>query len=70
MALHAKAHRLLDLINGAGSLNDLAIPSGNRLEPLKGNRKGFHSIRINDHYRIVFRWTGADAEEVEIIDYH
>ena len=70
IVLHLKAHRLLDLINGAASLNDLAIPPGNRLEPLKGDRKGFHSIRINDQYRIVFRWLGADAEEVEIVDYH
>lgn len=70
MELHAKAHRLLDLINGSASLDDLAVPPGNRLEALKGDRKGFHSIRINDQYRIVFRWSGTDAVEVEVIDYH
>lgn len=70
MELYAKARRLLDLINGVGSLGDLAVPPGNRLEALKGDKKGFHSIRINDQYRIVFRWSGTDATEVEIIDYH
>ena len=68
--LHAKACRLLDLINGAAQLSDLAVPPGNRLEPLKGDRKGFHSIRVNDQYRIVFRWVDGDAEDVEVLDYH
>jgi proteic killer suppression protein len=68
--LHAKARRLLDLINTAGRLEDLKIPPGNRLEALKGNYKGFHSIRINDQWRIVFRWVNGDAEDVEILDYH
>ncbi len=68
--LNTKAPRLLDLINGAGDLQDLAVPPGNRLEPLKGDKRGLHSIRINDQYRIVFRWLGTDAEEVEITDYH
>jgi len=68
--LHEKASRLLDLINGAGNLDDLRVPPGNRLEPLKGDRKGFHSIRINDQWRIVFQWKNEDAEKVEIVDYH
>ena len=54
----------------AGSLNDLRIPPGNKLEALSGNRAGQHSIRINDRYRICFTWTAAGPEEVEIVDYH
>ncbi len=54
----------------AASLNDLSIPPGNRLEALVGDRKGQHSIRINDRYRICFTWTAAGPEEVEIVDYH
>jgi proteic killer suppression protein len=57
-------------LNNAGALRDLALPSGNRLEALKGSLVGRHSIRINDQRRIVFRWTGAGPEGVEIIDYH
>ena len=70
MELHPKARRLLDLLDGAGRLDDLRIPPGNRLEALKGVLKGLHSIRINDQWRIVFRWVNGDAEEVRIIDYH
>ena len=51
-------------------LDDLRVPPGNRLEALTGDRKGQHSIRINDQFRICFRWTKAGAEDVEIIDYH
>ena len=54
----------------AASLNDLSIPPGNKLEALVGDRKGQHSIRINDRYRICFRWTPAGPEDVEIVDYH
>ena len=54
----------------AASLNDLSIPPGNRLEALVGDRKGQHSIRINDRCRICFTWTAAGPEEVEIVDYH
>lgn len=54
----------------AESLDDLRIPPGNRLEPLKGNRLGQHSIRINDQFRVCFIWTSAGAENVEICDYH
>lgn len=54
----------------AMSLNDLRVPPGNRLEALKGDRAGQHSIRINDQHRICFRWTTAGPEDVEIVDYH
>lgn len=62
--------RKLDYLNAAHNLNDLKIPPGNRLEALKGNYEGKHSIRINDQYRIVFRFEGSDAYDVEITDYH
>jgi proteic killer suppression protein len=64
------AHRKLDMINAAHELIDLRIPPGNRLEKLKGKWKEFHSIRINDQFRIVFKWSQGVADEVEIIDYH
>ena len=60
----------LEILNAAVSLNSLRIPPGNRLEQLKGNRKGQHSIRINDQWRIVFRWENGQALDVEIMDYH
>jgi len=60
----------LDLINAAQSLEDLKSPPGNRLELLKGNLAGFHSIRINNQWRIVFRWQDSNAQDVQIIDYH
>lgn len=58
------------MLNNAQNLNDLLIPPGNRLEVLKGKRKGQHSIRINDQWRVCFRWSDGDAHEVEIVDYH
>ncbi len=64
------AARKLDMINAAHLLQDLLVPPGNRLESLKGDLKGFHSIRINDQYRIVFKWLNNNAESVEILDYH
>ncbi len=64
------ARRKLDQLNAALSLYDIKIPLGNRLEALKGERKGQHSIRINDQYRICFIWTPQGASEVEIVDYH
>jgi toxin HigB-1 len=65
------ALRKLLLLNAATSINDLRVPPGNRLEKLAGNRKGQHSIRINDQWRICFIWTdGNDADQVEIVDYH
>ena len=64
------ARRKLDQINRVRDLRDLAIPPGNRLERLRGNRLEQHSIRINDQWRICFRWEAADVHEVEIVDYH
>jgi proteic killer suppression protein len=61
--------RLL-LLDTARSLNDLASIRGNRLEAMKGDRKGQYSIRINDQWRICFQWDGQDAQDVEIVDYH
>jgi proteic killer suppression protein len=58
------------MLNEAMNLNDLRIPPANRLEALSGNRSGLHSIRINQQWRICFRWEGGDALEVQIIDYH
>ena len=64
------ARRKLRMLNNAKSLNDLRIPPANRLEALKGDRKGQHSIRINDQWRICFVWRDGNAGEVEITDYH
>lgn len=64
------AGRKLDQLDSAETLNDLKIPLANRLEALKGNRKGQHSIRINDKYRICFVWKDNVPEAVEIVDYH
>ena len=68
--LHRKARRQLDLLNAETRVEDLKIPPGNQLEALKGTLKGFHSIRINDQWRIIFRWLDGNAEDVKIIDYH
>jgi proteic killer suppression protein len=62
--------RKLRLINVAGRLEDLRVPPGNRLEALKGDRRGQHAIRINDQWRVCFRWVDGGAEDVEIVDYH
>ena len=64
------AARKLKLLNDAAELNDLRIPPANRLEALKGERQGQHSIRINDQWRLCFRWQNGNAAEVEIVDYH
>ena len=64
------ARRKLRQIEIAGRLEDLRVPPGNRLEVLKGNRAGQYSIRINDQWRVCFRWTEVGAEDVEIVDYH
>ena len=64
------ARRKLDILDYADSLSDLASPPGNRLEALKGNLAGFHSIRVNDQWRVIFRWTEAGPEAVDICDYH
>ena len=65
-----QALRKLLLIDAAENIDDLRIPPGNRLERLKGNRKGQYSIRINDQWRICFKWSSGHASEVEIVDYH
>ena len=62
--------RKLGHVDAAVQLVDLRLPPGNRLERLKGNRTGQHSIRVNDQWRICFRWSGNDAYDVEIVDYH
>ena len=64
------ALRKLDMINAAQALPDLASPPGNHLEALRANLKGSHSIRINDQWRVVFRWTDGKAHDVRITDYH
>ncbi len=64
------AFRKLDQIDSATAINDLRIPPGNRLEALKAERAGQHSIRINDQYRVCFVWTKVGAANVEIVDYH
>ena len=64
------ANRKLTQIQNARDLNDLRIPPGNRLEALSGSRKGQHSMRINDQWRVCFRWQDGDAHDVEIVDYH
>ena len=69
-SIERSARRKLFLLHRAMSLQDLRVPPGNRLEALKGERKGEHSIRINDQWRICFRWRDKDAFDVEICDYH
>ena len=64
------ALRKLVMLHAAVTLDDLRTPPGNRLEKLKGNRKGQHSIRVNDQWRICFKWAGGDAHDVELTDYH
>lgn len=64
------ARRKLRYLNAAGDLGDLRSPPGNRLEALVGDRKGQHSIRINDQFRLCFVWTSEGAADVEIVDYH
>lgn len=70
-SIQTVALRKLDMIHAAALLTDLRVPPGNRLEALSGDRKGPHSVRINDQYRICFVWNDNDgAHEVEIVDYH
>jgi proteic killer suppression protein len=64
------ARRKLRMLNNSQDLTDLMIPPSNRLEKLKGNLKDFYSIRINNQWRIIFKWNNGNAEQVEIIDYH
>jgi toxin HigB-1 len=69
-AISKAALRKLDMVNAAAILDDLKVPPGNRLEKLAGDLAGFHSIRINDQWRIVFKWKDGGAHEVRITDYH
>jgi proteic killer suppression protein len=68
--LRRAARRKLQYVHEAADLRDLKSPPGNRLEGLKGDFRGFHSIRINDQWRVVFRWSGGNAFDVQIVDYH
>lgn len=68
--LRRAARRKLLYLHEAADLRDLRSPPGNRLERLKGDLQGFHSIRLNDQWRIVFRWSGGNAFDVQIVDYH
>jgi proteic killer suppression protein len=68
--IEAVAMRKLAMLNRAWNLDDLRVPPGNRLEALKGNLAGLHSIRVNDQFRVCFRWTPEGPENVEIVDYH
>lgn len=69
-SIETVARRKLRQLEIAGRLDDLRVPPGNRLEALKGRRAGIFSIRINDQWRVCFRWTAGGVEDVEIIDYH
>jgi proteic killer suppression protein len=68
--IEAVARRKLRQLEIAARLDDLRVPPGNRLEALKRDRAGQHSIRVNDQFRVCFRWTEGGAEDVEIVDYH
>jgi proteic killer suppression protein len=69
-SIHKTALRKLTQLEASLTLNELRFPPGNRLEALKGDRAGQHSIRVNDQYRVCFRWDGQNAHDVEITDYH
>jgi toxin HigB-1 len=64
------AKRKLEAINAASRLEDLMVPPANRLEKLKGDLKDYHSIRINDQWRVIFKWIDGEPHEVQIVDYH
>jgi len=68
--LRRAARRKLLYLHDAAGLEDLAVPPGNRLERLKGSWRGLYSIRINDQWRVVFRWRGGNASDVQVVDYH
>lgn len=70
IGIQQKALDRMQLLNSATRLSDLRVPPGNRLEALKGGREGQHSIRLNDQWRLCFRWDEGDAHDVEIVDYH
>ena len=64
------AKRKLEAVNAASRLEDLMVPPSNRLEKLKGDLKSYHSIRINDQWRVIFKWIDGEANDVQIVDYH
>jgi len=68
--LQRRAFKKLAILNAAVALDNLAVPPGNHLEALRGTRAGQHSIRVNDQYRVCFRWQDGNAFDVEIVDYH
>ena len=68
--LHEKIRRLFDQINAAITIDTLRSPPGNRLEKLSGDLKGFWSLRVNDQWRVIFRWEEGNASDVDIVDYH
>ncbi len=70
MEIQTVGRRKLRMLNNSQTLNDLRIPPSNRLEKLEGKQKDFYSIRINDQWRIVFRWDAGQSEQVMIVDYH
>ena len=70
MEIQRKARQKLEILDAAEKLDDLKVPPGNRLEKLSGNREGQHSIRVNQQWRICFRWRNGDCYDVEIVDYH
>ncbi|MHC1782484.1 MAG: type II toxin-antitoxin system RelE/ParE family toxin [Anaerolineaceae bacterium] len=70
VSLWRTAARKFDLLDSVTSLQELKIPPGNQLEPLSGDRKGQHSIRINEKYRVCFTWTDSGPDQAEIVDYH
>lgn len=65
-----RAKRKLEAVNAASRLDDLTIPPSNRLEKLKGDLRDFHSVRINDQWRVIFKWIDGEPHEVRIVDYH
>lgn len=70
MDVQRVARRKLRMLHNAATLDDLRVPPANRLEALKGDRKGQYSVRINDQWRLCFRWSEGDAHDVQIVDYH
>ncbi len=69
-AIARRAKRKLEAIHAAIRLDDLMVPPSNRLEKLRGNLRDFHSVRVNDQWRVIFRWRDGDAFDVRIVDYH
>lgn len=69
-ALWGVCRRKLDMLNAAADLQDLRVPPANRLEKLRGDLAQFHSIRVNDQFRVIFVWTNGNASEVRVLDYH